>query len=84
LWRKKYGNLKRESKIKTANKDCEEEKIEEVKDLLENYKGESAVYVFDEKTGKKYIMDRKLWVDVCDNFVSDLKSVIDSSCIVIK
>ena len=66
------------------NKDCEEQKIEEVKDLLENYKGESAVYVFDEKTGKKYIMDRKLWVDVNDSFVSDLKSVIDSSCIVIK
>ena len=66
------------------NKDCEEQKIEEVKDLLGNYRGDSAVYVFDEKTGKKYIMDRRLWVDVCDSFVSDLKLVIDGSCIVIK
>jgi DNA polymerase-3 subunit alpha len=91
IWELKKG-IQNKNSIKSEpqkvyikiNKDCEEEKIEEVKDLLENYKGESAVYVFDEKTGKKYIMDRKLWVDVCDNFVSDLKSVIDSSCIVIK
>ncbi len=66
------------------DKDCEEQKIEEVKDLLGNYRGDSAVYVFDEKTGKKYIMDRRLWVDVCDSFVSDLRLVIDGSCIVIK
>ena len=91
IWELKKG-IQNKNSIKSEpqkvyikiNKDCEEEKIKEVKDLLENYKGESAVYVFDEKTGKKYIMDRKLWVDVCDNFVSDLKSVIDSSCIVIK
>jgi DNA polymerase-3 subunit alpha len=66
------------------NKDCDEQKIEEVKELLENYRGDSAVYVYDEKSDKKYIMDRRLWVDVCDSFVTELKSVIDDSCIVIK
>jgi DNA polymerase-3 subunit alpha len=66
------------------NKEYNESKIDEIKDLLSCYKGECAVYVYDEKSGKKYIMDEKLWVDACDSFVAELESVIEPGSIVIK
>ena len=66
------------------NREYDDNKIEELKNLFSYYKGKCAVYIYDEKSGKKYLMDEKLWVDVCDGFIAEIETVIERDSIVIK
>jgi len=77
-----------ESEIKKVyikiDKEYNEGKLAEIKYLLAGHYGNSAVYIYDEKSGKKFIMDKKLWVDACDDFVTELESIVNRDSIVIK
>ncbi len=66
------------------DKEYNDGKLEEIKECLNQYKGKNAVYIYDEKSGKKYILDEKLWVDVCEGFISELETIVEQSSIVIR
>jgi DNA polymerase-3 subunit alpha len=66
------------------NKEYNDTKLDEVKDCLKMYSGNSAVYVFDEKSGKKYILDKRLWVSPNNDFLQELEQIVDKKSIVIR
>ncbi len=66
------------------NKEYNEDKLDEVKNCLKSYSGNSAVYIYDEKSGKKYILDKRLWVDPVDEFLKHLEQIVDRKSIVIR
>ncbi|MCK5128214.1 MAG: hypothetical protein KAQ68_00065, partial [Clostridiales bacterium] len=65
------------------NKEYDSIKIDDVKQILYKYSGNCAVYVYDEKNEKKYLMNEKLWVNVESNILNDLEDLLDCNSIVV-
>jgi DNA polymerase-3 subunit alpha len=65
-------------------KELDDTIFDEIKNILRKYQGSSAVYIFDEKNNKKYLMDRKLWVQINDDLINELKKIINSNHIVVR
>lgn len=66
------------------SKDHTHDKLKEIKKIIKEHPGDSPVYIYDEKNNKKYLMDRKLWVEINSNLLDELNIIINSSDIVVR
>ncbi len=51
-------------------------KTEQAKEILKNYKGRTPVYFYDSTSQKKYCANETLWVDICQELLSDLAKLL--------
>lgn len=64
-------------------KDCNIS-IKDIESTLLNNKGVTPVIVYDEAKKTKFNLNNTHWVNISDNLLTELKDILDSSCIVIK
>ena len=58
--------------------------IKDIESTLLNNKGVTPVIVYDEAKKTKFNLNNTHWVNISDNLLTELKDILDSSCIVIK
>lgn len=64
-------------------KDCNIS-IKDIESTLLNNKGVTPVIVYDEAKKTKFNLNNTHWVNISDSLLTELKDILDSSCIVIK
>ena len=58
--------------------------IKDIESTLLNNKGVTPVIVYDEAKKTKFNLNNTYWVNISDSLLTELKDILDSSCIVIK
>lgn len=58
--------------------------IKDIESTLLNNKGVTPVIVYDEAKKTKFNLNNTHWVNISDSLLTELKDILDSSCIVIK
>ena len=55
--------------------------MEAVKGALHSSPGGVAVYLFEEATGKKFLMGKDLWVNATPSLLEELRSLLGEDCV---
>jgi len=58
--------------------------LDEIKTILKAHEGNQPVYVYDEANNKKYQFAKELWVRVNDSILSELKSLLGESNVIVR
>jgi len=77
-------NLSRKTNQKLYLKIAREHKrdIEDkLSPLLRQHKGETPVYVFIEETGRRFMADKELWIEVKDELMKKLNDLLGADCV---
>ncbi len=59
-------------------------RIEDIEKIILKNNGNTPVIVYDESKKAKFKLNNSHWVNICDDFLSELKNILGEGCIILK